>query len=88
MAKHLLISFRKDLVRDMNIFGKEVFIRLADDCSGFACTTQYGKIFSKRADFPLNVRPVRPSVDETAALPVNSRPSPRIVGQVIPRSHD
>ena len=77
MANDLLIRFKKGFGEDMDLFRKEILIRLADDYSALTCTVRYGKIYSKTTDFSVKDRPVVHSVDDVAAMPVKRRPSLR-----------
>jgi hypothetical protein len=56
----------------MNPFQKEVFIRLSDDGSSFACRTRYGRVYSKTTEFVIDWR-TQPDAVEEALVPVNKR---------------
>ncbi len=72
----------------MSVFSKEVFIRLADDYATFTCTLRYGRIYSKTTDFSVNDGAILNAADGVAAVPINSRPSNRMVRQETYRSDD
>ena len=60
----------------MNPFQKDVFIRLSTDGSAFTCRTQYGRIFSKTAEFVINSR-TQPAAVEDPAFVLVKRDSGR-----------
>jgi len=52
------------------LFGRELYIRLAQNQDGFVCTTRYGKFYSKAKKFLLHeVAPAH----ENEAAPVRKR---------------
>jgi hypothetical protein len=54
-----------------SLFGREVYIRLAEDCSGFVCTVRRGRFLSKSAEFVVEGRPILSL--ERAEEPVSTR---------------
>jgi len=58
------------------LFAQEVYIRLAEDNSAFACTTKYGRFFSKTTEFVLNYLVLPEPVDDKAPVPIKRRYSP------------
>jgi hypothetical protein len=57
----------------MNPFQKEIFIRLSEDGSAFACRIRYGKLFSKTTEFVIGEKAVPASVEETALVLIHRR---------------
>ena len=45
------------------LFGREVYIRLTEDGKNFACTTRYGKFFTKTSEFVLDGQPALDPAD-------------------------
>jgi hypothetical protein len=41
-----------------SLFGREVYIGLTEDCSGFVCTVRRGRFLSKSAEFVVEGRPI------------------------------
>ena len=52
----------------MNPFQKEVFIRLADDGSGFTCRIRYGKLFSKTTEFVISEKAIPAAVEDNVLV--------------------
>lgn len=57
----------------MNPFQKEVFIRLSNDGTAFACRIRYGKLFSKTTEYVIGERAVPAAAEDTALVLVNRR---------------
>ena len=59
----------------MNILlTREVYIRLADDESGFVCTVKYGKRYAQATEFVLDCPPTPGLLDEKVAVLAKKRP--------------
>jgi len=54
---------------------REVYIRLADDESGFVCTVQYGKFHAKATEFALHCESTPGPSDEKVPVFARRRPS-------------
>lgn len=63
----------------MNPFQKEVFIRLSDDGSAFACRIQYGHVYSKTTEFVIGESALSSAVEDAALMQVR-RESVREMG--------
>jgi hypothetical protein len=62
------------------IFSRDVYIRLAEDDSAFACTIKYARFFSKTTEFLLNCELMPEPVDEPP-VPLKRRFSPWASGE-------
>jgi hypothetical protein len=69
---------RQEVEETMNtLFAGNVYIRLADDNSGFVCTIRYGKFYSKATEFALHQSPPPVVSDEMAPALARKRSSRR-----------
>ena len=61
------------------LFGRGVYIRLTDGDKNFACTTacttRFGKFFSRTAEFALSEQPVLDAADQHAMVEGKKKPS-------------
>ena len=57
------------------LFAQDVYIRLAEDNSAFACTIKYGRFYSKTNEVALNCQLIPETVDEKAMMPLKRRSS-------------
>lgn len=55
----------------MNPFQKEVFIRLSDDGTAFACHIRYGQFYSKTTEFGISKRGIPAAAEDSAIVLVN-----------------
>ena len=54
---------------------REVYIRLADDETGFVCTVKYGKFYAKAKEFALHCEPTSVLLGENVPVLARKRPS-------------
>ena len=69
---------RQEVEEHMKIrFTQEVYIRLANDQTGFVCTVKYGKLYSKATEFPLKCEPIPDVLEVKAPTLLRKRSSAR-----------
>lgn len=55
------------------LFAREVYIRLSEDGAHFVCTTEYGRFYTKKAEFALDGPSEPEAADEKSLVPLRNR---------------
>jgi hypothetical protein len=63
------------------LFAGDVYIRLAEDNTGFVCTVKYGKFYSTATEFALEQSPAPAVSDEMAPALARKRLSRRATSE-------
>jgi hypothetical protein len=64
------------------LFSREVYIRLSEDGAHFVCTTEYGRFYTKKAEFALSDAPEPEPAHEKSLVPLRNRLFDRTPGEL------